>query len=157
MTHRFLKHRGRAAVAACTLLLAVGLGGCSTDLITDPDGVDNSRTIRFTPAVKSSGVPGQKKFYGYFKPRGIDLTTQYAFNKAFFLATKEMPDGKRFTNLSFPLRKPSEPDKVVGMEERSRPNAQGVTSYKGMARNSNACGKTGCTCSNRRCDHLCDH
>ena len=80
----------------------------------------------------------QKKFYGYFKPRGIDLTTQYAFNKAFFLATKEMPDGKRFTNLSFPLRKPSEPDNVAGMEERSRPNAQGVTSYKGMARNSNA-------------------
>lgn len=89
---------------------------------------------KFYPKDKDS----QKKFYGYFKPRGIDLTTQYAFNKGFFLSTKEMPDGKRFTNLSFPLRKPSEPEKVVGMEERSRPNAQGVTSYKGMARNSNA-------------------
>ena len=55
---------------------------------------------KFYPKDKDS----QKKFYGYFKPRGIDLTTQYAFNKGFFLSTKEMPDGKRFTNLSFPLR-----------------------------------------------------
>ena len=51
MTHRFWKHRGRAATAACTLFLAVGLGGCSTDHVIDPSGVDNNRAIRFTPAV----------------------------------------------------------------------------------------------------------
>ena len=79
MTHRFLKHRGRAAVAACTLLLAVGLGGCSTDLITDPDGVDNSRTIRFTPAVKSSGVPGTRAAAGHPIENGKNIPSGGSF------------------------------------------------------------------------------
>ena len=79
MTHRFWKHRGRAVIAACTLLLAVGLGGCSTDHVTDPDGVDNSRTIRFTPAVKSSGVPGTRAAAGHPIENGKNIPSGGSF------------------------------------------------------------------------------
>ena len=44
-----------------------------------------------------------------------------------------------FTNLAFPLSLPAWPGKqIVGLEERSRPNAEGKTAYKGMAAGSNA-------------------
>lgn len=81
----------------------------------------------------------QKKFYPYFKYRGIDLQTQKAFAGHFFLATRERTDGKRYTNLSFPLSMAAWPGKgIVGLEERSRPNSDGKTTYKGMATGSNA-------------------
>lgn len=80
----------------------------------------------------------QKKFYPYFKNRGINLDTQRAFCSHFFLTSKHRTDGKVFTNLAFPLRLPKDPSKIVGMEERSRPNAEGKTVYKGMAVGSNA-------------------
>lgn len=80
----------------------------------------------------------QKKFYPYFKARGIDLTTQRAFSDHFFLATKQRDDGKRYTNLFFPMTIPGKPDTVVGLEERSRPNAEGKTAYKGMAAGTDA-------------------
>ena len=80
----------------------------------------------------------QKKFYPYFKHRGIDLYTQYAFHKYFTLATKERPDGKSYTNLSFPLTLPSDKEqKIVGFEERGRQQSDG-TSYKGKAEGSNS-------------------
>ena len=80
----------------------------------------------------------QKKFYPYFKHRGIDLYTQYAFHKHIALATKERPDGKSYTNLSFPLTLPSDKEhKIVGFEERGRPQSDG-TSYKGKAEGSNS-------------------
>lgn len=81
----------------------------------------------------------QKQFYPYFKHRGIDLRTQKAFSGHFFLASRERTDGKRYTNLSFPLSLAAWPGKeIVGLEERSRPNADGKTAYKGMASGSNA-------------------
>ena len=81
----------------------------------------------------------QKKFYPYFKNRGIDLDTQRAFCGHFFLASKHRTDGKVCTNLAFPLSLPAWPGKqIVGLEERSRPNAEGKTAYKGMAAGSNA-------------------
>ncbi len=81
----------------------------------------------------------QKKFYPYFKNRGIDLQTQKAFAGHYFLATKERTDGKRYTNLSFPLSLAAWPNRdIVGMEERGRPNADGKAMYKGMANGSNA-------------------
>lgn len=81
----------------------------------------------------------QKPFYPYFKNRGIDLHTQKAFVGHFFLASKERSDGKRYTNLAFPLSLVAWPSKqIVGLEERSRPNAEGKTAYKGMAAGSNA-------------------
>ena len=81
----------------------------------------------------------QKKFYPYFKNRGIDLDTQRAFCGHFFLASRHRTDGKLFTNLAFPLSLPAWPgQQIVGLEERSRPNAEGKTAYKGMAAGSNA-------------------
>ena len=80
----------------------------------------------------------QKKFYPYFKNRGINLATQRLFADSFFLTTKQRTDGKRYTNLSFLLVLPGKPDEKVGLEERSRPNQEGKMVYKGMAAGSNA-------------------
>lgn len=75
----------------------------------------------------------QKKFYPYFKGRGIDLDTQRAFNDHFFLASRTTKEGKTFTSLAFPLSRPAWPGKdVIGLEERGRCNAEGKC-YKGMA------------------------
>lgn len=52
----------------------------------------------------------QKKFYPYFKNRGINLATQRLFADSFFLTTKQRTDGKRYTNLSFLLVLPGKPD-----------------------------------------------
>lgn len=80
----------------------------------------------------------QKKFYPFFKHRGIDLYTQYAFHKDFCLATKHREDGLKYSNLAFPLRLPQDPDKIVGLEERGRPRTDGSGSYKGKAEGSNS-------------------
>ena len=79
-----------------------------------------------------------RAFYPYFKYRGIDLYTQYAFHRYFCLATKHRPDGLSFANLSFPLVLPKEPDKTVGFEERGRPKMDGSGGYKGKAEGSNS-------------------
>lgn len=80
----------------------------------------------------------QKAFYPYFKSRGISLDTQCAFSNHFFIAMRETPNGKTYTNLSFPLRKPIEPATIVGLEERGRSSGDGKAVYKGMATGSNA-------------------
>lgn len=80
----------------------------------------------------------QKAFYPYFKSRGITLDTQRAFSNNFFIAMREASNGKTYANLSFPLRKPNDLGIIVGLEERSRANAEGKTVYKGMAAGSNA-------------------
>lgn len=80
----------------------------------------------------------QKKFYPYFKSRGIDLYTQYAFHRHFCLATKHRPDGAAYTNLSFPLTLPKGDGTVVGFEERGRARPDGGGSYKGKAEGSNS-------------------
>ena len=79
----------------------------------------------------------QKAFYPYFKERGISLDTQRTFGDHFFIAMREVPTGKTFTNLSFPLRKPNDLSLIVGLEERGRANTEGNV-YKGMAAGSNA-------------------
>ncbi len=80
----------------------------------------------------------QKKFYPYFKHRGIDLYTQYAFHRGFCLATKHREDGLNYTNLAFPLVRPEDTGKIVGFEERGRSRADGSGSYKGKAEGSNS-------------------
>jgi len=80
----------------------------------------------------------QKKFYPFFKHRGIDLYTQYAFHRDFCLATKHREDGARYTNLAFPLTVPKDTGQVVGLEERGRPRMDGSGSYKGKAEGSNS-------------------
>lgn len=79
----------------------------------------------------------QKTFYPYFKERGISLDTQRAFGDHFFIGIREASNGKTYTNLSFPLRKPDDLATIVGLEERGRMNAQ-EWAYKGMASGSNA-------------------
>lgn len=99
-----------------------------------PFSLDDYTLHLFNPQDRDT----QKKFYPYFKHRGIDLYTQYAFHKHITLATKERPDGKSYTNLSFPLTLPSDKEqKIVGFEERGRQQSDG-TSYKGKAEGSNS-------------------
>lgn len=80
----------------------------------------------------------QKRFYPYFKKRGIDLYTQYAFHRHFCLATKHREDGQSYTNLAFPLTLPKGNGTAVGLEERGRTRADGSGSYKGKAEGSNS-------------------
>lgn len=79
-----------------------------------------------------------KRFYPYFKSRGIGIFTQRAFADHFFLATKHREDGLSYANLAFPLILPKEPDKIVGLEERGRPKMDGSGSFKGKAEGSNS-------------------
>ncbi|EKC49470.1 hypothetical protein OBE_14627, partial [human gut metagenome] len=74
----------------------------------------------------------------YFKSRGIDLYTQYAFHRHFCLATKHREDGAAYTNLAFPLTLPKGDGTVVGFEERGRARMDGSGSYKGKAEGSNS-------------------
>lgn len=86
---------------------------------------------------EGSNKESQKPFYPYFKPRGLNLSTQYAFRKDFFLAERTTKGGHVYKNLSFPMTIPGKDDKIVGLEERGRMK-QDESSHKGMARGSNA-------------------
>ena len=87
-------------------------------------------------AFKGDDRESQKPFYPYFKPRGLNLTAQYAFHKDFFIASHTSPVGTTYSNLSFPMRIPGK-DAIVGFEERGRQKQDGKA-YKGMALGSNA-------------------
>ena len=99
-----------------------------------PFNIDDYDIHKFNPQDRET----QKRFYFFFKHRGIDLYTQYAFHKDFCLATRHRPDGQGYTNLAFPLRLPKEPDRIVGFEERGRARMDGSGSYKGKAEGSNS-------------------
>ena len=47
-----------------------------------------------------------KPFYPYFKSRGLNLATQFAFRKDFFIAERQGTDGKVYRNLAFPMTIP---------------------------------------------------
>ena len=99
-----------------------------------PFDIANYDLHKFDPQDRAT----QKKFYPYFKNRGIDLYTQYAFHRHFYLTTKHREDGARYTNLSFPLTLPKGDGTVVGFEERGRARMDGSGSYKGKAEGSNS-------------------
>ena len=99
-----------------------------------PFSIDDYDIHKFNPQDRAS----QKKFYFFFKHRGIDLYTQYAFHRDFCLATRHRPDGQSYTNLAFPLRLPKDTDRIVGFEERGRARMDGSGSYKGKAEGSNS-------------------
>lgn len=75
-------------------------------------------------------------FDKYFKPRGITPQTQEVFCGTFMLTTLQ---GKTtpHQNLSFAMRHPAT-GTIVGLEQRGLPDASGKSSYKGMARGTNA-------------------
>ncbi len=99
-----------------------------------PFDMANYELYKFNPQDRAT----QKKFYPYFKNRGIDLYTQYAFHRHFYLATKHREDGTAYTNLSFPLTLPKGDGTTVGFEERGRARPDGSGSYKGKAEGSNS-------------------
>lgn len=99
-----------------------------------PFDITNYDLHKFNPQERAT----QKKFYPYFKNRGIDLYTQYAFHRDFYLATKHREDGAAYTNLSFPLTLPKGDGTIVGFEERGRARMDGSGSYKGKAEGSNS-------------------
>ena len=80
-----------------------------------------------------------KPFYPFFKHRGIDLKTQFAFRESFVLAEHDVEGkpGVTVRNLSFPLTVPGGDGTVVGFEERGRPRRDGSGAYKGKAAGSN--------------------
>lgn len=75
----------------------------------------------------------QKRFYLYFKNRGIDLCMQYAFHRHFCLATKYDAEGTIHTCLAFPLTLPKGDGTVVGFEERDCVRIDGSVSYQDKA------------------------
>lgn len=99
-----------------------------------PFDVADYEIHKFNPRDKEN----QKKFYPFFKHRGIDLYTQYAFHRDFCLATRQREDGLKYTNLAFPMTLPKDTGTVVGFEERGRPRMDGSGSYKGKAEGSNS-------------------
>ena len=99
-----------------------------------PFNLSDYDILRFNPREKDS----QRKHYPYFKERGINMRTQFAFHKQFFLATRHRTDGLSFANLAFPLSLPSKPDSIVGLEERGRPRREDGKAYKGKAEGSNS-------------------
>ena len=99
-----------------------------------PFNLSDYDILRFNPREKDT----QRKHYPYFKERGINMRTQFAFHKQFFLATRHRTDGLSFANLAFPLSLPSKPDGIVGLEERGRPRREDGKAYKGKAEGSNS-------------------
>ena len=87
----------------------------------------------------SGDMESAKPFYPYFKHRGIDLKTQFAFRDSFLLADHDVPGKKGVTvrRLSFPITVPGGDGAVVGFEERGRPRRDGGATYKGKAAGSN--------------------
>lgn len=96
--------------------------------------MENYDLHKFNPQDRAT----QKKFYPYFKNRGIDLHTQYAFHRHFCLATKHEADGMVHTCLAFPLTLPKGDGTVVGFEERNRTRMDGSDSYQGKTEEGNS-------------------
>lgn len=102
--------------------------------------IEEYKLHRFEGALKESHKP----FFPYFKPRGINLSTQYAFHSSFVIAERTTPGGHTSKLLSFPMTIPhgtsghdQATERIVGFEQRGKRRTDG-SSYKGMARGSNA-------------------
>lgn len=54
----------------------------------------------------------QKRFYPYFKNRGITLDTQRAFADHLLLATVTRENGNSYTHLAFPMKVPGKDEKI---------------------------------------------
>jgi hypothetical protein len=130
--------KDRLVILVCNRLLNNPIEDRETKIVTSRQQLANFRLDDYTlHKFEGSNRETQKPFYPYFKPRGLNLSTQYAFRKSFFLAERQGTDGKVYRNLAFPMTVPGKEDKIVGLEERGRKKLDG-TSYKGIARGSNA-------------------
>ena len=77
------------------------------------------------------------RFRRFLSPRGISDDTALSFLGKVQLVSKKREDGKRYTNIAFPLTVPGD-DRTVGFELRGYPDALGKSSYKGLAEGSDA-------------------
>ena len=130
--------KDRLVNLVCNRLLNNPIEDRETKIVTERQQMPNFSLDDYTlHKFEGGSKETHKPFYPYFKPRGLNLGTQYAFRKTFFLAERQSEDGRVFKNLSFPMTVPGKDDKIVGLEERGRKKPDG-TSYKGIARGSNA-------------------
>ena len=130
--------KDRLVNLVCNRLLNNPIEDRETKIVTERQQLPNFSIDDYTlHKFEGGNRETQKPFYPYFKPRGLNLSTQYAFRKSFFLAERVSQDGKVYKNLAFPMTVPGKDDKIVGLEERGRKQLDG-TSYKGIARGSNA-------------------
>jgi len=130
--------KDRLVNLVCNRLLNNPVEDRETKIVTERQPLPAFRLDEYTlHKFEGSNKDSQKPFYPYFKPRGLNLSTQYAFRKDFFLAERTTKGGHTYKNLSFPMIIPGKDDKIVGLEERGRKKQDG-TSHKGMARGSNA-------------------
>lgn len=130
--------KDRLVNLVCNRLLNNPIEDRETKIVTERQQMPNFCLDEYTlHKFEGGNKETHKPFYPYFKPRGLNLGTQYAFRKSFFLAERQSEDGRVFKNLSFPMTVPGKDDKIVGLEERGRKKPDG-TSYKGIARGSNA-------------------
>lgn len=130
--------KDRLVILVCNRLLNNPIEDRETKIVTERQKMPTFSLDEYTlHKFEGGNKETHKPFYPYFKPRGLNLGTQYAFRKTFFLAERQSEDGRVFKNLSFPMTVPGNDDKIVGLEERGRKKPDG-TSYKGIARGSNA-------------------
>ena len=130
--------KDRLVILVCNRLLNNPIEDRESKIVTNRQQLSNFRLDDYTlHKFEGGNRETQKPFYPYFMSRGLNLSTQYAFRKSFFLAERVSQDGKVYKNLAFPMTVPGKDDKIVGLEERGRKQLDG-TSYKGIARGSNA-------------------
>ena len=130
--------KDRLVILVCNRLLNNPIEDREAKIVTErqqqPDfSIDDYTLHKFEGGNRETHKP----FYPYFISRGLNLSTQYAFRKSFFLAERTSKNGKVYRNLAFPMTIPGKEDKIVGLEERGCRKLDG-TSYKGIARGSNA-------------------
>lgn len=130
--------KDRLVILVCNRLLNNPIEDRETKIVTNRQQLANFRLDDYTLyKFEGSNIDSQKPFYPYFQPRGLNLTAQYAFRRNFFIAERKGKDDKVYRNLAFPMTIPGKDEKIVGLEERGRRKLDG-TSYKGIARGSNA-------------------
>ena len=130
--------KDRLVNLVCNRLLNNPIEDRETKIVTDRQPLPAFRLDEYNlHKFEGGNKDSQKPFYPYFKPRGLNLSTQYAFRKDFFLAERTTKGGHVYKNLAFPMTIPGKDDKIVGLEERGRMKQDG-SSHKGMARGSNA-------------------
>lgn len=130
--------KDRLVNLVCNRLLNNSIEDRETKIVTDRQPLPAFRLDEYNlHKFEGGNKDSQKPFYPYFKPRGLNLSTQYAFRKDFFLAERTTKGGHVYKNLAFPMTIPAKDDKIVGFEERGRMKQDG-SSHKGMARGSNA-------------------
>lgn len=130
--------KDRLVILVCNRLLNNPIEDREARIVTSRQQLANFRLDDYTlHKFDGDNRETHKPFYPYFISRGLNLNTQFAFRKSFFLAERQGTDGKVYRNLVFPMTVPGKDDNIVGLEERGRKKLDG-TSYKGIARGSNA-------------------